>query len=45
MRVIEIPVHYGARLGGESKHSDGFWKVARTALGMFRTICRKRFLG
>ena len=45
MRVIEIPVHYGARLGGESKHSASFSKVARTALGMFRTICRKRFQG
>ena len=45
MRVIEIPVHYGARLGGESKHSASFGKVARTALGMFRTICRKRFAG
>ena len=45
MRVIEIPVHYGARMGGESKHSASFWKVSRTALGMFRTICRKRFLG
>lgn len=45
MRVIEIPVHYGARLGGESKHSDGLVKVSKTALGMFRTICRKRFLG
>lgn len=45
MRVIEIPVHYGMRLGGESKHSASLWKVARTAMGMFRTICRKRFLG
>jgi glycosyltransferase involved in cell wall biosynthesis len=45
LRVIEIPVHYGARLGGESKHSASFAKVAKTALGMFRTICRKRFLG
>jgi len=44
LRVIEIPVAYGARLGGESKHSDSFLKVAKTAIGMFRTICRKRFL-
>lgn len=44
LRVIEIPVAYGARLGGESKHSDGIVKVAKTAIGMFRTICRKRFL-
>jgi glycosyltransferase involved in cell wall biosynthesis len=45
MRVIEIPVHYGARLGGRSKHSASFGHVLRTALGMFRTICRKRFRG
>ncbi|MGQ0554000.1 MAG: glycosyltransferase family 2 protein [Planctomycetota bacterium] len=45
MRVIEIPVHYGRRLGGESKHSRSFSAVARTALKMFRTICRKRFTG
>jgi glycosyltransferase involved in cell wall biosynthesis len=45
LRVIEIPVHYGARLGGESKHSESFPKVVRTATGMFRTICRKRFVG
>lgn len=45
LRVIEIPVHYGARLGGKSKHSESFLKVAKTAIGMFKTICRKRFLG
>ena len=45
LRVIEIPVHYGARLGGDSKHSESFLKVAKTAIGMFKTICRKRFLG
>ncbi len=45
LRVIEVPVHYGARLAGESKHSASFSKVARTALGMFRTICRKRLEG
>jgi glycosyltransferase involved in cell wall biosynthesis len=45
LRVVEIPVHYGARLGGESKHSRSFLQVAKTAMGMFRTICRKRFLG
>ncbi|MHC4263461.1 MAG: glycosyltransferase [Planctomycetota bacterium] len=45
LRVIEVPVHYGERLGGESKHSASFSKVAGTALGMFRAICRKRFVG
>ena len=43
-RVIEIPVTYSARIGGESKHSDTFARQARTAWRMFRTICRKRFL-
>jgi UDP-N-acetylglucosamine diphosphorylase / glucose-1-phosphate thymidylyltransferase / UDP-N-acetylgalactosamine diphosphorylase / glucosamine-1-phosphate N-acetyltransferase / galactosamine-1-phosphate N-acetyltransferase len=45
LRVIEIPVHYGARLGGESKHSQSLLHVSRTALGMFKAICRKRFVG
>jgi glycosyltransferase involved in cell wall biosynthesis len=45
LRVIEIPVHYGKRLGGESKHSRSFWQICRTAWRMFKTICRKRFLG
>ncbi|GAB4160648.1 MAG: hypothetical protein Fur0037_27510 [Planctomycetota bacterium] len=43
-RIIEIPVSYAPRLGGESKHSDTFSRQARTAWKMFRTICRKRFL-
>ena len=43
-RVIEVPVTYSPRLGGESKHSDTFARQARTAWKMFRTICRKRFL-
>jgi glycosyltransferase involved in cell wall biosynthesis len=42
LRVIEIPVHYYARGGGESKHSKGFLQVARTGLRMLRTIVRKR---
>lgn len=43
-RIIEIPVTYSPRVGGESKHSDTFLRQAKTALMMFRTICRKRFL-
>jgi glycosyltransferase involved in cell wall biosynthesis len=42
-RVIEIPVTYRKRSGGESKHSATFGKLARTAFMMFKTICRKRF--
>ena len=43
-RVIEVPVTYSPRMGGESKHSDTFARQAKTAWKMFRTICRKRFL-
>lgn len=43
LRVIEIPVHYGPRGGGQSKHSRGLPQVVRTAAGMFRCILRKRF--
>ena len=42
--VIEVPVSYGSRMGGESKHSDTFRRQAKLAFKMFRTICRKRFL-
>jgi hypothetical protein len=43
-RVIEIPVTYRPRLGGESKHSDTLGRQFRTAWKMWKTICRKRFL-
>jgi glycosyltransferase involved in cell wall biosynthesis len=43
-RVIEVPVTYSKRIGGESKHSDTLLRQARTAWLMFKTICRKRFL-
>ena len=43
-RIIEVPVTYAKRMGGESKHSDTFARQAKTAWKMFRTICRKRFL-
>lgn len=42
-RVIEIPVSYYPRVGGESKHSDSFVGVSKTALRMLRTIFAKRF--
>lgn len=44
-RVIEIPVTYRKRSGGESKHSASWRKVLRTAFMMFKTICRKRWTG
>ena len=43
IRVIEIPVHYYARMGGVSKHSANYRKLSRTALMMLRAIARKRF--
>lgn len=43
-RVIEVPVTYSPRLGGESKHSDTLGRQVRTAFKMWKTICRKRFL-
>lgn len=43
LRMIEIPVHYGARGGGESKHSRGWLAIFRTANKMFSCIFRKRF--
>jgi glycosyltransferase involved in cell wall biosynthesis len=42
LRLIEIPVNYYARAGGESKHSASYLKVAKTALKMLRAIFRKR---
>jgi glycosyltransferase involved in cell wall biosynthesis len=42
-RAVEVPVTYSRRLGGESKHSDGFSRQARTGWAMFKTIVRKRF--
>ncbi len=44
-RVIEIPITYRQRAGGDSKHSDTLGRQAKTAWKMFRTICRMRFLG
>lgn len=44
LRVIEVPVTYSPRAGGDSKHSDTFARQAKTAWAMFKAICRKRFL-
>lgn len=41
-RVIEIPVTYSPRAGGDSKHSGSLPHLARTAWAMFKIICRKR---
>ncbi len=42
IRVIEVPVSYHAREGGESAHSGGVMPVVRTAMKMFSCIFRKR---
>ncbi len=44
-RVIEIPVTYRQRAGGESKHSDSFARQAKTAWAMFKAISRKWLTG
>ena len=41
-RVIEIPVSYYRRRGGESKHSSSRWHSVRTGLRMLNVIVRKR---
>ena len=42
LRVIEIPVSYYKRMGGESKHSAGFKKI-KTGLKMLNLILGKKF--
>lgn len=42
LRVIEIPVSYYKRLGGESKHSAGFKKI-KTGFKMLNLILGKKF--
>ena len=42
-RIIEVPVSYHQRIGGESKHSASYFKISQTALRMLRTILRQRF--
>ncbi|HKA28019.1 MAG TPA: glycosyltransferase family 2 protein, partial [Candidatus Binatia bacterium] len=42
-RLIEIPVNYYRRRGGQSKHSTNRWHSMRTGLRMLRLILEKRF--
>lgn len=42
LRVIEIPVNYYRRKGGESKHSESLSKVLKTGFGMLMTVLHKR---
>jgi hypothetical protein len=41
-RIIEIPVSYYRRRGGESKHSSSRWHSVRTGLKMIGLILSKR---
>jgi glycosyltransferase involved in cell wall biosynthesis len=45
IRLIEVPVNYLPRKGGESKHSANWIKIYRTGWGMMKTILRKRWEG
>ncbi len=42
VKIVEIPVKYFQREGGESKHSVSYYHLAKTALKMLRTIVRKK---
>jgi glycosyltransferase involved in cell wall biosynthesis len=42
VKIVEIPVKYFQREGGESKHSVSYYHLARTAWKMLRTIVRKK---
>jgi hypothetical protein len=42
-RIIEVPVSYHQRIGGESKHSANYFKITQTALRMLRIIMLMRF--
>jgi glycosyltransferase involved in cell wall biosynthesis len=42
-RVIEIPVTYYKRLGGDSKHSVNYTAKAKTALRMLKVTLKHRF--
>ena len=41
-RVVEVPVEYHPRLGGDSKHSGSLVATSRTAAAMLALIARKR---
>jgi UDP-N-acetylglucosamine diphosphorylase / glucose-1-phosphate thymidylyltransferase / UDP-N-acetylgalactosamine diphosphorylase / glucosamine-1-phosphate N-acetyltransferase / galactosamine-1-phosphate N-acetyltransferase len=41
-RIIEVPVSYYRRIGGESKHSKTFFGASKTALKMLRLILKYR---
>lgn len=42
-KIIEIPVTYRPRIGGESKHSSSKINVLKTGLKMMKLVFKKRF--
>ncbi len=42
-KVIEIPVTYRPRIGGESKHSGSFFHIVKTGSKMMWLILKRRF--
>lgn len=44
MRIIEIPVSYHGRIGGESKHSGSFRASLKTGISMLFLIFKKRLI-
>jgi len=44
-RIIEIPISYFNRIGGESKHSINYFAKAKTALRMLRVTLKVRLFG
>jgi len=44
-RIIEIPISYFNRIGGESKHSMNYFAKAKTAFRMLIVTLKIRFFG
>jgi glycosyltransferase involved in cell wall biosynthesis len=45
IRMVEVPVNYLRRRGGESKHAKSWLGIGRTGASMIRAILRKRLEG
>ena len=43
VKIVEIPVKYFQRSGGESKHSVSYYHLAKTAIKMIKIIILKKF--
>ena len=41
-RIIEVPISYFNRIGGESKHSLNYFAKAKTAFKMLKLIIKVR---